>query len=213
MLLALIFRGVAFEFRFKQPELRRWWDRAFCFGSTLAAFSQGVVLGTFIQGFQVSGRVYTGSSFDWVTPFAMTTGVALVFGYSLLGAGWLVIKTEARPAGLGTPRRPLCACRYRAGHRDRQHLDAVPAPADRQPLVFLAQYRWLRLRADPDRRPERRRVVRVFAQGRVPALLRRDGAVPAVLPRHRHQPVADDRPVPLYACGTPRPRPAHRPSC
>ena len=94
MLLALIFRGVAFEFRFKQPELRKWWDRAFCYGSTLAAFSQGVVLGTFIQGFQVSGRVYTGSSFDWVTPFAMTTGVALVFGYSLLGAGWLVIKTE-----------------------------------------------------------------------------------------------------------------------
>jgi cytochrome d ubiquinol oxidase subunit II len=94
MLLALVFRGVAFEFRFKQARLRRLWDAAFCGGSLLATFAQGVVLGSFIQGFRVEGRVFTGSSFDFATPFTLLTGVALVFGYALLGAGWLVMKTE-----------------------------------------------------------------------------------------------------------------------
>ncbi|HEX5509882.1 MAG TPA: cytochrome d ubiquinol oxidase subunit II [Pseudolabrys sp.] len=94
MLLALVFRGVAFEFRFKHPGLRRFWDRAFAGGSTVATFAQGVVLGTFIQGFKVDGRHFTGTSFDWITPFALLTGVALIFGYALLGAGWLVLKTE-----------------------------------------------------------------------------------------------------------------------
>jgi cytochrome d ubiquinol oxidase subunit II len=94
MLLALVFRGVAFEFRFKHPGLRRFWDRAFFAGSAVATFAQGVVLGTFIQGFAVEGRVYAGTSFDWVTPFALATGVALMLGYALLGAGWLVLKTE-----------------------------------------------------------------------------------------------------------------------
>ena len=94
MLLALVFRGVAFEFRFKRPALRRFWDGAFCGGSAVAAFAQGVVLGTFIQGFKINGRVFAGTSFDWVTPFALLTGVALMFGYSLLGAGWLVLKTD-----------------------------------------------------------------------------------------------------------------------
>jgi len=94
MLLALVFRGVAFEFRFKRPALRRFWDGAFCGGSAVAAFAQGVVLGTFIQGFKINGRVFAGTSFDWVTPFALLTGVALMFGYGLLGAGWLVLKTD-----------------------------------------------------------------------------------------------------------------------
>ncbi len=94
MLLALVFRGVAFEFRFKHIRLRRLWDWAFCGGSLLATFAQGVVLGSFIQGFKVEGRVFAGSSFDFATPFALLTGVALVFGYALLGAGWLVMKTE-----------------------------------------------------------------------------------------------------------------------
>jgi cytochrome bd ubiquinol oxidase subunit II len=94
MLLALVFRGVAFEFRFKHPGLRRFWDRAFVYGSGVATFAQGVVLGTFIQGFQVEGRHFTGTSFDWVTPFALLTGLALMAGYALLGAGWLVLKTE-----------------------------------------------------------------------------------------------------------------------
>jgi cytochrome d ubiquinol oxidase subunit II len=94
MLLALVFRGVAFEFRFRHPALRRFWDLAFSGGSLAATFAQGIVLGAFIQGFPVEGRAYAGTSFDWVTPFALMTGMALVFGYSLLGAGWLVLKTE-----------------------------------------------------------------------------------------------------------------------
>ena len=94
MLLALVFRGVAFEFRFKHQGLRRFWDRAFAVGSAVATFAQGVVLGAFIQGFKVDGRHFAGTSFDWVTPFALFTGVALMFGYGLLGAGWLVLKTE-----------------------------------------------------------------------------------------------------------------------
>jgi len=94
MLLALVFRGVAFEFRFKRPALRRFWDGAFCGGSVIATFAQGVVLGTFIQGFKINGREFAGTSFDWMTPFALLTGVALMFGYALLGAGWLILKTE-----------------------------------------------------------------------------------------------------------------------
>ena len=94
MLLALVFRGVAFEFRFKQIHLRRAWDWAFCGGSLVATFAQGLVLGSFIQGFKVEGRVFVGTSFDFATPFALLTGVALVFGYSLLGAGWLIMKTD-----------------------------------------------------------------------------------------------------------------------
>jgi len=94
MLLALIFRGVAFEFRFKHAALRRFWDGAFCGGSLVATFAQGVVLGTFIQGFKVEGRQFAGSSFDWLAPFPLATGVALMFGYGLLGACWLILKTE-----------------------------------------------------------------------------------------------------------------------
>jgi cytochrome d ubiquinol oxidase subunit II len=94
MLLALVFRGVAFEFRYKDAEHRTFWDHAFCYGSAFATFAQGIVLGAFIQGFQIEGRHFSGSSFDCFTPFSLLTGVALVFGYALLGAGWLILKTE-----------------------------------------------------------------------------------------------------------------------
>ncbi len=94
MLLALIFRGLAFEFRFREAEHRTFWDHGFAWGSALATFAQGVVLGAFIQGFHVEGRHFVGSSLDCFTPFSVFTGVALMFGYGLLGAGWLVIKTE-----------------------------------------------------------------------------------------------------------------------
>ena len=94
MLLALVFRGLAFEFSFKHRLLRRLWLRGFSVGSALATFAQGVVLGTFIQGVKVNGRVFAGTSFDWITPFAMLTGFALTLGYGLLGAGWLVMKTD-----------------------------------------------------------------------------------------------------------------------
>src|SRR5258708_5543488 len=94
MLLALIFRGVAFEFRYRDAEHRTFWDHAFNYGSVVGAFAQGVVLGAFIQGFQTEGRHFAGGSFDCFTPFSLLTGVALVFGYGLLGAGWLILKTE-----------------------------------------------------------------------------------------------------------------------
>ena len=113
MLLALIFRGVAFEFRYRDAEHRTFWDHAFCYGSALGAFAQGVVLGAFIQGFETDGRHFSGGSFDCFTPFSLLTGVALIFGYALLGAGWLILKTEgalqdwARALGR---RSPSSAC-------------------------------------------------------------------------------------------------------
>ena len=94
MLLALVFRGVAFEFRFRDADHLTFWDRAFAYGSAVATFAQGVVLGAFIQGFHVEGRAFVGRAWDCITPFSLLTGVALLFGYTLLGAGWLVLKTE-----------------------------------------------------------------------------------------------------------------------
>jgi cytochrome d ubiquinol oxidase subunit II len=96
MLLALIFRGVAFEFRFRDAEHRTFWDHAFCYGSAVATFAQGIILGAFIQGFRTDGQAFTGGSFDCFTPFSILTGVALVFGYALLGTGWLIMKTEGQ---------------------------------------------------------------------------------------------------------------------
>jgi len=94
MLLALVFRGVAFEFRFRNGEHKTFWDHAFSYGSGIATFAQGVVLGSFIQGYEVTGRAFSGSSFSFLTPFSILTGIALLFGYGLLGAGWLTLKTE-----------------------------------------------------------------------------------------------------------------------
>ena len=94
MLLALVFRGVAFEFHFRDSERMSFWDRGFSIGSGVATFAQGMVLGAFIQGFQVTGRVFSGTSFDFITPFSLFTGAALLFGYGLLGAGWLILKTN-----------------------------------------------------------------------------------------------------------------------
>jgi cytochrome d ubiquinol oxidase subunit II len=94
MLLGLIFRGVAFEFRLTSTRARHWWNRSFFLGSTVATYFQGVVLGMFVEGFKVSGRQFAGTSFDWVQPFPLLTGVGLLFGYALLGATWLVMKTE-----------------------------------------------------------------------------------------------------------------------
>jgi cytochrome d ubiquinol oxidase subunit II len=94
MLLALIFRGVAFEFRAPDGTHRNFWDHAFGYGSAIATFAQGVVLGAFIQGFAVTGRHFSGSSLDCITPFSLFTGAALMLGYGLLGAGWLILKLE-----------------------------------------------------------------------------------------------------------------------
>jgi cytochrome d ubiquinol oxidase subunit II len=94
MLLGLIFRGVAFEFRFKATKSRPLWDYSFHFGSLVAAFMQGMILGAFVRGFEVNGRAFAGGSFDWLNAYSVMTGVALVFGYALLGATWLVMKTD-----------------------------------------------------------------------------------------------------------------------
>ena len=94
MLIALIFRGVAFEFRFKVDAHKRRWNHAFFLGSLLATFAQGLVLGAFVQGIPHDGRQYTGGPLHWLTPFALMTGCALVAGYALLGATWLIAKTE-----------------------------------------------------------------------------------------------------------------------
>jgi cytochrome bd ubiquinol oxidase subunit II len=94
MLLGLIFRGVAFEFRFKAVKSRFVWDYAFHFGSIVATFMQGMILGAFVKGVQVEGRSFAGQPFDWLNAYSFMTGVALLFGYALLGATWLMMKTD-----------------------------------------------------------------------------------------------------------------------
>ena len=95
MLVGLIFRGVAFEFRFQAtPAHRPFWDVAFQVGSILATFCQGVVVGAVISGFQVTGRQFSGGQLDWLTPFNLFCGLGLVIAYALLGAAWLVMKSE-----------------------------------------------------------------------------------------------------------------------
>ncbi|WP_066549118.1 MULTISPECIES: cytochrome d ubiquinol oxidase subunit II [unclassified Sphingomonas] len=94
MLLALIFRGVAFEFRWRDPAHRKAWDAAFTGGSIMAAFSQGVALGALLQGIKVADRAYAGGWLDWLSPFSVLTGLSLVAGYALLGATWLIWKTD-----------------------------------------------------------------------------------------------------------------------
>src|SRR5437870_1858296 len=95
MLVGLVFRGVAFEFRFKAREHERhFWDKAFIGGSFAAAFFQGVTLGAYIQGIPVVNRVYAGGPLDWISPFSLFTGVGLVVAFALLGSTWLIMKTE-----------------------------------------------------------------------------------------------------------------------
>jgi cytochrome d ubiquinol oxidase subunit II len=116
MLLSLVFRGVAFEFR-TVSQSKKLWNLAFITGSTLAAFSQGVILGALIQGVKVSNDSYAGGAFDWATPFSLLCGLSLIAGYGLLGATWLVMKTEGPVA-------------ERAREQSKQFLIAV--------LVFMA---------------------------------------------------------------------------
>jgi len=97
MLVGLIFRGVAFEFRFKaKPAKRHLWDKSFIVGSLVATFFQGVALGAFIEGIPVANRQFAGGSLDWLAPFPLFCGLGLVVAYSLLGCTWLIMKTEGR---------------------------------------------------------------------------------------------------------------------
>lgn len=112
MVLGLVFRGVAFEARWRDPDHRRWWDIAFAGGSIVASFCQGVTLGAMLQGIAIENRVYAGGWLDWLTPFSLLTGAGVVCGYALLGATWLIWKTDgsiqdrafrlAKPAGIAT---------------------------------------------------------------------------------------------------------------
>jgi cytochrome bd ubiquinol oxidase subunit II len=98
MLLALVLRGVAFEFRWIAQTSRYLWNISFAAGSTLAAFSQGLILGGLIQGVLVENGAFTGGAFDWLTPFTILCGLAVICGYGLLGATWLVMKTDGEVA-------------------------------------------------------------------------------------------------------------------
>jgi cytochrome d ubiquinol oxidase subunit II len=98
MLLALVFRGVAFEFRWIRVTSKPHWTFAFAAGSAIAAFCQGVILGGLIQGIKVENGAFSGGAFEWATPFGVLCGLGLVAGYGLLGATWLLMKTEGRVA-------------------------------------------------------------------------------------------------------------------
>ena len=94
LLAGLIFRGVAFEFRFKARTSKYLWNWSFAVGSTVASFAQGAVVGAYIQGFETANGVFVGDALDWLTPFTTLTGVGMLAGYALLGSTWLILKTE-----------------------------------------------------------------------------------------------------------------------
>jgi cytochrome d ubiquinol oxidase subunit II len=94
MLLGLVFRGVAFEFRWREPRHRALWDVVFSIGSIVAALSQGMTLGAILQGIHVVHGAYSGGWLDWLSPFSLLTGISVVVGYALLGATWLIWKME-----------------------------------------------------------------------------------------------------------------------
>jgi cytochrome d ubiquinol oxidase subunit II len=96
MLIALVFRGVAFEFRFKAQRSKPAWGAAFAIGSMVCAFAQGVILGALVEGMPLQDGKYVAGAFGWFSPFSMLTGIAVLFGYALLGSTWLILKTEGR---------------------------------------------------------------------------------------------------------------------
>ena len=141
MLFALIFRGIAFGFRLQAVSYRWVWDIAFAGGSVLAVLCQGFVLGGFISGVPMEAGMFSGGPFDCFTILGLLCGLGLLGGYALLGAGWLIWKTEgstqifAREVGhRGTP----CS---RRDDGDRQRLDRAGRPQCRKPMVCLAQHR------------------------------------------------------------------------
>ncbi len=94
MLLGLVFRGVAFEFRARDPRHERLWDIAFISGSLVAAMAQGMILGTIVQGIAIQDNAYAGGRLDWLSVYSLLTGAGVVLGYALLGAGWLIWRTD-----------------------------------------------------------------------------------------------------------------------
>jgi len=135
MLLGLVFRGVAFEFRHRDARHRALWDIGFFAGSLTAALSQGMILGAILQGIDVSGRAYAGSWWDWLTPYTLLTGLGVVAGYALLGACWLIWKLE------GEVQDKAYRLAFAAGIATLALMAAVSA----YNLVLLPEYRdrWL----------------------------------------------------------------------
>ena len=135
MLLGLVFRGVAFEFRWRDQRHQPFWDLAFFGGSLTAALSQGMILGAILQGIEVTGRSYAGSWWDWLTPYTLLTGLGVVAGYALLGACWLIWKLEA----------DVQAKAFRLAMRAGIATLALMAAVSAYNLVLLPEYRerWL----------------------------------------------------------------------
>ncbi len=94
MLLGLVFRGVAFEFRWVAKPHHQRWDVAFAAGSTVAAFAQGLILGGVLSGIPMAGGAFAGGAFSWLNPFSIMCGCALIVGYALIGACWIAMKTS-----------------------------------------------------------------------------------------------------------------------
>ena len=124
MLFGLIFRGIAFEFRFRSERMRWVWDWGFFLGSTVVAFVQGAAVGAMIRGIPVANGQYAGGPFGWLHPFAILTGIGLVLGYALLGAGWLVLKSDGElrdwayaPHPVARRRRAWPCCSWRSPSR------------------------------------------------------------------------------------------------
>lgn len=109
MLLGLILRGVAFEFRYKTQRLRWIWDVSFAGGSLIATFIQGIMVGALVQGLKVTNGQYSGGTFGWLTPFAILCGIGLCLGYALLGACWLAKKCEAEIRDVAHRQIPILA--------------------------------------------------------------------------------------------------------
>ena len=189
MLLALVFRGVAFEFRFRDAAHRTFWDHGFCYGSAIATFAQGVMLGAFIQGFKVDGRHFAGTTFDFLTPFSLMTGIALVFGYGLLGAGWLILKTEGPIQAAARRHGKICLIGVLVAVLIVSVWTPVATRGDRGPLVLLAEHRAAGAGPDRDRARRLRHLARAERQFRGRRVHRRGDPVHALLYWHRDQPV------------------------
>lgn len=169
MLFGLIFRGVAFEFRWRSEAHKRFWDRAFMAGSITAALCQGIALGAFIQGVEVTGRAYAGGWWDWLSPFSLLTGVSLAAGYALLGAAWLVMKTEGSLARKARRYSRVCLAITLTGigavslatlYLDARFVDAwLSSPAVVYTavvpfaVVLCASYMWVQLTRGADYKP------------------------------------------------------------
>ena len=190
MLLGLIFRGVAFEFRFKAVKSRRIWDYAFHFGSLLAAFMQGMIIGAFVQGVKVEGRSFAGGAFDWLNAYSVMTGLALVFGYALLGSTWLVMKTDGITQGWARK----CAA-YVLGYVGLfLAIVSISMPMMnaevRSPLVQLAQFLLSPAHTSDDRSLLCRHLARSAPGQRESPLFPEPRGLPDGLPGAGHQPLA-----------------------